>query len=119
MYELSPSGGGNYALNLLYTVPTAAGNAADRVVLDSAGNVYATLQNGGAFGDGQVFELNHTGNDWIYIDLHDFTGGSDGKNAVGGVNFDASGNLYGTAERGAGTGCGGGGCGIVWQITNP
>jgi hypothetical protein len=87
------------------------------VTLDSSGNLYETLQTGGAFGYGQVLELTHSGNNWNYIDLYDFTDGSDGAYAVGGVVLDPSGNLYGSAEQGAGTGCGNGGCGVVWEIT--
>ena len=114
VYELSPNGS-NWTFNLLYSVPNA-GFAVGRVALDSSGNVYEALQDGGAFGDGQVLELMHSGSNWNYIDLYDFTGGTDGKNAIGGVNFDASGNLYGTTTFGAGTGCGGNGCGVVWEI---
>jgi uncharacterized repeat protein (TIGR03803 family) len=31
--------------------------------------------------------------------------------------FDAAGSLYGTTQSGGGTGCGGGGCGVVWKLT--
>ena len=114
VYELTPNGG-NWTFNLLYSVPNA-GFAVGRVILDSSGNLYEALQKGGAFGDGQVLELMHSGSNWNYIDLYDFTGGSDGAYGIGGVVFDSSGNLYGTTETGAGTGCGGGGCGTVWEL---
>jgi hypothetical protein len=48
---------------------------------------------------------------WIYTDLHDFTGGSDGEYPYSNVIFDASGSLYGTAQGGAN------GQGVVWEIT--
>ena len=31
--------------------------------------------------------------------------------------LDAQGNIYGTAQDGAGSGCGGGGCGTVFKLT--
>ncbi len=117
IYELTPAGGGNYTFHLLLTIPGGAGNAINRVTLDSAGNVYEALQGGGAFGLGQVLKLTRSNSVWIYSDLHDFTGSADGKTAIGGVSLDTSGNVYGTATYGAGTGCGGSGCGVVWAIT--
>jgi uncharacterized repeat protein (TIGR03803 family) len=113
VYELSPNGS-NWTFNLLYSVPNA-GFAVGRVVLNS-GNLYESLQDGGAFGFGQVFELVNSSGNWIYTDLYDFTDGADGANAIGGVVLDSSGNLYGTTTFGAGTGCGGNGCGVVWEI---
>jgi hypothetical protein len=48
--------------------------------------------------------------------LHSFGSGSDGVSPFAGLAFDANGNLYGTASNG-GTrgGCGGDGCGIVFN----
>jgi uncharacterized repeat protein (TIGR03803 family) len=85
-----------------------------RIALDSSGNQYVTLQTGGAFGYGGILELT---NDCNYIDLYDFAGASDGADPYSGVVLDSSGNLYGTSESGAGTGCGGSGCGTVWKLT--
>ena len=61
---------------------------------------------------GSVFRLTSSGGGWVYSSLHDFTGGSDGSNPVGGVTFDATGNLYGTAKAG-----GANGHGVVFEIT--
>ncbi len=116
VYELTPNGS-NYNFHLLFTVPGSSGNAVGRVSLDSAGNLYDPLQGGGAFNVGQIFKLTRSGSNWIYSDLHDFAGATDGQTPLGGVGFDSSGNLYGTTTYGAGTGCGGFGCGIVWTIT--
>lgn len=49
--------------------------------------------------------------------LHSFGSGSDGVSPFSGLSFDANGNLYGTASNGGGRGCGGDGCGIVFQLT--
>ncbi len=111
VYELSPNGS-NWIFHLLYTVPTSSGYAVGRVTLDSMGNVYETIQGGGAFNAGQVLELARSGSNFNYIDLHDFTGGTDGATPMCGVNFDSNGNLYGTASAG-----GASNYGVVWEIT--
>jgi uncharacterized repeat protein (TIGR03803 family) len=58
---------------------------------------------------GSVFKLTPSG---TYTSLHDFTGGSDGKNPYCSVVFDATGNLYGTTYAG-----GSQSYGVVWEIT--
>jgi hypothetical protein len=54
----------------------------------------------------------------VVIVLHSFTR-SDGTSPLGGVIRDAKGNLYGTTWLGgsSGAGCGGYGCGTVWELT--
>ena len=42
------------------------------LVMDSAGNLYGTTYNGGAFDFGTVFKIDASG---IYSVLHDFDGG--------------------------------------------
>ena len=50
--------------------------------------------------------------------LHSFGSGSDGQAPFAGLTMDASGNLYGTASAGGGSGqCGGMGCGVVYRLT--
>ncbi|MGB8771577.1 MAG: choice-of-anchor tandem repeat GloVer-containing protein, partial [Candidatus Korobacteraceae bacterium] len=75
----------------------------------------------GAHGYGSVFKLSPSANGWIYNDLYDFTGGSDGANPVSNVVIDAQGNLYGTASNGGDNSkCVreyNRGCGTVWEIT--
>ena len=87
--------------------------------MDAAGNLYGTTYGEGAYGAGRVFKLTHTNNGWIYTGLHDFTGGSDGANPVGGAALDANGNVYGTTYYGGmlGGNCSSVGCGVVFEIT--
>jgi len=47
--------------------------------------------------------------------LYNFQGGSDGNFPIGGVIFDAEGNLYGTTDVGGGGACPGG-CGTVFKL---
>ena len=87
------------------------------LAMDRAGNLYGTTCADGAHGFGNVFELSPSGGGWTYIDLYDFTGGSDGGYPVSNVVVDSVGNLYGTASiGGTGAACSGG-CGVVWKIT--
>ncbi|HTT83096.1 MAG TPA: choice-of-anchor tandem repeat GloVer-containing protein [Rhizomicrobium sp.] len=49
--------------------------------------------------------------------LYRFGGGSDGAQPNAGLVADAAGNLYGTTSAGGGTGCGGSGCGTVFELS--
>ena len=79
---------------------------------DTAGNLYGTTADGGAFGDGAVFKLDTSGKLTL---LHSFSGGADGANPIAGLLRDAAGNLYGTDSSG-GSGCFGLGCGVVFKL---
>jgi uncharacterized repeat protein (TIGR03803 family) len=110
VFELTPSNG-HWTLSVLYSFTGGAGPA-NSLVMDTAGNLYGTTVEDGTYGVGTVFKLTPSGGSWIYTDLHDFTGGSDGADPFGGVILDASGNLYGTTEMG-----GANGDGVIFQIT--
>lgn len=56
---------------------------------------YGTTYRGGAFGFGVVFKLARDGTLTV---LHDFAGGDEGANPLGGLLPDGEGNLYGTAS---------------------
>jgi uncharacterized repeat protein (TIGR03803 family) len=122
VYDLTPSGGSWTFTELYAFVPAGGGygyGPSDRLTMDAAGNLYGTISGDGLYGYGSVFKLTPALGGWTYTSLHDFTGGSDGGNPVGGVILDAKGNLYGTALLGgAFSSCSGvGGCGVVWKIT--
>jgi uncharacterized repeat protein (TIGR03803 family) len=74
------------------------------LVMDSSGNLYGTTNNGGAAGDGTVFELAHGSG--TPITLASFNG-TNGKNPdESGLVMDGSGNLYGTTASGGASGYG-------------
>jgi uncharacterized repeat protein (TIGR03803 family) len=73
------------------------------LIVDSSGNLYGTAYEGGASGDGTVFELAH-GSGAITA-LASFNG-TDGQYPEGGLIGDNSGNLYGTAFQGGASGDG-------------
>ncbi len=115
IFKLTPSGG----FSVLAGLTGVLGPQNGYLTMDASGNIYGTTQGDGANGLGSVFELTPSGGGYTYADLHDFTGGSDGSNPYGGVIVGLGGNLYGTASAGGtGSECSGG-CGVVWEITNP
>jgi uncharacterized repeat protein (TIGR03803 family) len=74
------------------------------VVLDHAGNLFGTTDEGGLYGFGTVFELSPPsvrGSSWTETALWNFSGGSDGGTpGVEALVFDSGGNLYGTTYFG-------------------
>jgi hypothetical protein len=114
VYELSPSNG-SWIYNTLYTFSSyqyCCGVAAN-LVMDSAGNLYGTTAGSSLeLVYGTVFKLTPSDGGWIYTDLHNFTGGSDGAYPLSSIVLDSNGNLYGTASGG-----GTDGYGTVWEIT--
>ena len=117
VYELTPSGG-SWVFSVLYSFPGKVGSCGpmNGVIMDAAGNLYGTTERTGAFQNGVVFKLTPTASGWTYSTLHDFTGGSDGAGPAA-LIMDANGNLYGEASIGAGEGCNGIGCGVIFEIT--
>jgi uncharacterized repeat protein (TIGR03803 family) len=115
VFELSPSNG-SWTFTLLNSFAGTGTNCGPWALLsfDTSGNLYGTTLCDGANGDGNIWELAHSGNNWTYSSLYDFTGGNDGKRPYSNVTFDASGNLYGTASVG-----GADSLGTVWEFSPP
>jgi uncharacterized repeat protein (TIGR03803 family) len=92
------------------------------LIFDTAGNLYGTTYYGGTYNYGTVFELTPSYHGrWTEKVLHSFNYNStDGYYPVGGLIFDASGNLYGTTSFGGSGACNdgeSGGCGTVFELT--
>ena len=119
VYELTPSNG-SWTETILHGFPLVSsqppGGPQAALVMDAAGNLYGTTTGEGIYGWGNVFELSPSNGGWVYKDIYDFTGGSDGGYPYSNIAFDSAGNLYGTASTGGNPTCN---CGVVWQIQMP
>lgn len=112
VYELTPSGGGwTEAVLYEFTVGSDGYYPQDGVIFDDAGNLYGVTTSGGTY-YGTVFQLTPSQGGWAETVLHSFQSKSDGAVPVGGLIFDSSGNLYGTAGGG-----GPQGGGTVFELT--
>jgi uncharacterized repeat protein (TIGR03803 family) len=112
-YRLTPTNQG-WKEVILYTFCSPNCSDGDRAagstpILDKAGNLYGTAQEGGlsncSVGCGLVFELKHSAAGWQEAILYAFHG-DDGEHPVGGLVFDSQGNLYGTTQEGGKNGSG-------------
>jgi uncharacterized repeat protein (TIGR03803 family) len=119
VFQLTPHSGGKWKETVLHSFAGGPDgeNPLGSLVFDSAGNLYGTTPTGGEpFGLGTVFKLAPVGGSWKETIIHRFSGGDGGNAPVAGLVFDAAGNLYGTTAFGGSAGCGGSGCGIVFQL---
>jgi uncharacterized repeat protein (TIGR03803 family) len=110
VYELAPTVDG-FSFNVVYSFTACCGTG-EALSMDASGSLYDTTSLGGAYGKGSIFKLTPSNGAWVYTDLHDFTGGSDGGTPFSSVTIDANGNLYGTTASG-----GAYNQGVVWEIT--
>ena len=105
VYRLAPSGSG-WTESVIYAFSNSDGaNPLSGVTLDNAGNLYGTTVDGGAYGDGAVYELTYSaGSGWAESFLHSFnrTLGAGECFPYDDLIFDPSGNLYGAAAGGEG-----------------
>jgi uncharacterized repeat protein (TIGR03803 family) len=121
VFELSPVAGGSWHFTGLHGFSGGAdgGDLIGGVVLDSSGNLYGTTASGGAHGEGTIFKLTPiAGGGWHFATLHSFESGPGGRISRAGLTIDSAGNLYGTTEVGGiSAACGGGGCGVVFELS--
>jgi uncharacterized repeat protein (TIGR03803 family) len=120
VFEITPAG----KLTTLYSFCAQSGCTDGQspdagLVQATNGNFYGTTLNGGAIGAGTVFEITPAGK---LTTLHSFCSQiscGDGDGAFGTLVQATNGNFYGTTVAGGAnsSGCGGYGCGTVFQIT--
>jgi uncharacterized repeat protein (TIGR03803 family) len=104
VFELSPPATfGPWTETVLYNFNGSEGlTPLGGLVFDSAGNLYGTTSQGGAF-QGTVFELEAPvsgSGTWTYKVLYNFLGDPDGDLPNSGLTIDEAGNLYGTTLYG-------------------
>jgi uncharacterized repeat protein (TIGR03803 family) len=118
VYELSPSAQG-WTENILYNFEGGTdGLLPKAVVLDDAGNLYGTTEQGGNpgcspfQGCGTIFELSPSGSGWIKTTLYSFNQNTD-SGYPSALMRDSSGNLFGaTSQTGPDSFLGG-----IWELS--
>jgi uncharacterized repeat protein (TIGR03803 family) len=103
VFKLSPGANGHWNETVLHSFGGSSdGNfpVFSGVTFDSSGNLFGTLEMGGANGEGAVFKMTpESGGGWSESIYYSFSG-PDGNGPITGVIFDASGNVYGNTEFG-------------------
>jgi len=69
------------------------------LLMDQAGNLYGSTEQGGAYGSGTVFKIDTSGNKTVLYSFGPY-GSGDGYYPWAGVIMDKAGNLYGTTSGG-------------------
>ena len=105
VFELLPTAGGLWREKILHSFMNNGKDGRYSMatpVLDAAGNLYCTTENGGAYGQGTVFKLTpRTTGAWEETVLYSFdSSGSNGWDPAYGLAIDSAGNLYGTTVNG-------------------
>jgi hypothetical protein len=60
VFELMPAGNGSWTESVLHSFDTSDGDDPYfNVIFDAAGNLYGVTTEGGAYGNGTVFEVKH------------------------------------------------------------
>jgi uncharacterized repeat protein (TIGR03803 family) len=129
VFQLTPDQG-SWTETVLYSFCYQGGTCSDgvnptaNVIVDANGNLFGTTQQGGVGnsgkGGGVAFELSSSGGTWSYTPLYQFCAladCADGSEPIGGLTFDANGNLLGVTELGGSPCAFTFGCGTAYEIT--
>jgi uncharacterized repeat protein (TIGR03803 family) len=119
VFKLTPSPDGSWTENVIhYFNGVNVSDALSGLILDPQGNLYSTTASSGKGSWGTVFELVPNADEaWKHKVLHNFPlDDSGGALPLASVVFDSAGNLYGTTEFGGTGDCGGGPCGVVFEL---
>ena len=109
-FELTPSNG-SWSFNTMYSLSGWGISGEFRTAyLDPSDNIFGTTHCDGQYSSGSVYELQRSGSTYNYVDLYDFTGGTDGQYVFSNPAFDTQGDIFGTAN------VGGSGYGVVWEV---
>jgi uncharacterized repeat protein (TIGR03803 family) len=121
VWKMTPTTGDEYALQILYSFIWENGsNPYAGVTLDGSGNIYGVtgigiIKSVCYAGCGNVFELAADGTAYTWKNLWPFND-TDGGYPSGSLLL-MGGNLYGTTYGGgSSSGCGSGGCGVVFEL---
>jgi len=111
VFKLTPSGGGSWTENLIYSFSDYPG---PNLFFDSIGNLYGVSPSSGSNGCGEVYQLTpSSGGGWTENIIFGFASSTtDGCNPTSLTIDPATGNLYGTTQGG-----GSSNGGVVFELT--
>jgi uncharacterized repeat protein (TIGR03803 family) len=118
-YEIQHLPDGTWKESVLHsfgssTIDGAFPGFADKLTVDTAGNVYGTA-GGGTGGHGVIFRMTRGANGvWKETVLHSIYQAVNGDGPSSGVVMDSAGNLYGTTIAGGSASCD---CGVVFKLS--
>jgi uncharacterized repeat protein (TIGR03803 family) len=120
VFKLTPptAGGTAWTQTLLYSFNIKANGSypTSGLVMDAAGDLYGTTQDGGTYGFGTAFKLTppNSGTTWTETTIAVFNGNNGQSPTNAAMILDSKGNLYGTTDGG-----GASGQGTVFELTPP
>ncbi len=92
------SGSTTPTLTTIASLNTGFGTVQGALIADAQGNLFGETSDGGAYGDGSVFEINAVNSS--VSTLYSFNKANSGSgNPLGGLVEDGAGNLYGTTSQ--------------------
>jgi uncharacterized repeat protein (TIGR03803 family) len=112
IYEIDSAGNETILHNFSGGAADGAYPGFGNLIMDAAGNLYGTTEEGGAFSTGTVYEFSTSG---VLTVLYSFTNGKDGGFPYASLVMDTAGNLYGTAIQGGNGGSSGGG--VIFRVS--
>jgi len=117
VFKLAPDGT-ETVLHSFAGKPGDGANPNAGFIEDSAGNLYSTTINDGAYTGGTVFEIAADGTESLLYSFCavDYPYCSDGVNPYAGLIEDSAGNFYGTTSAGGGSENCSFGCGTVFKL---
>jgi hypothetical protein len=122
VFRLASTKSGRWKEAILYTFNQDAYGPQGALIFDRSGSLYGTTYVGsGKSLQGSVFQLKPPKIKtafWTFNVIHGFLGPPDGDFPAASLVFDLNGDLYSTTQAGgAGTGCGHGCCGTVFDVS--
>jgi len=102
IFEMTRGSDGTWSVQTIYSFENKPDGQNPNGVVYYKGNLYGTTANGGKYEGGTVFALTSSGDGtWSENVIHHFEeNDTDGNGPMGGVVFDAKGNLYGMTSMG-------------------